>query len=205
MTTANSVRIGRVDEARHLLVRIREIDDEIAAAFGDRGTDVNVVVAAAVVVEKCLAAVDAVLPAGDDRPGPALGAVEHGLDRRIGDRPAERRRQRQQSPLTEMRRADHRGEIAAEVARVADIGRDHLEEIAAHLAAVIELELRDADPLLPDIGRRRVVGAVRRPADIALVRAVDRPEARPLISRRRRRPGQKRSGPADGCRRDRGR
>ena len=94
--------------------------------------------AAPVIVEHCLAAIDAILPSRNLRPGLALGAVEHRLDRRIGDRPAELRCQRQQAPLAEMRRADHRGKVAAEVARVAHIGRDHLKEVAAHLAAVVE-------------------------------------------------------------------
>ena len=81
-----------------------------------------------------------------------------------------------------MRRADHRREVAAKIPRVADIGRDHLEEVAARLAAVVDPQRRDADALLPDIRRGRVVGAVRRAADIALMRPVDRPEARPPIS-----------------------
>ena len=146
--------------------------------------------AAAVIVEHCLAVIDAVPPLGDDRPGLALGAVEHRLDRGVGDRPAEFGRQCQQPPLADMRRADHRREIAAKIARVADIGRDHLEEVAAHLAAIVEPQRRDADPFLPDVGRGGVVGAVRRPADVALMRAVDRPEARLLAGEHRHKDGQ---------------
>ena len=119
-------------------MRIRQVDDEVAAALFDGGTDVDVLVAAAVVVEHRLAAVDAVLPLRDDRAGLPLGAVEHRLDRRVGDGPAELGGQRQEAPLADMRRADHRREIAAEIARMAHVGRDHLQHVAAHLAAVVE-------------------------------------------------------------------
>ena len=63
---------------------------------------------------------------------------------------------------------------------MADIGHQHLQHVAPHLAAVVEAQRRDADALLPDLGRSRVVGAVRGAADVALVRAVDRPEHRPV-------------------------
>src|SRR5215469_2511726 len=84
-----------------------------------------------------------------------------------------------------MRRADHRSEIATEVARMTHIGCDHLEEIAAHDAAVIESQRRDAESFLPNLGRPGVVGAVRRPANVALMRAIDRPETRPVAGKYR--------------------
>src|SRR5207247_10335538 len=105
-------------------MRVGEVDYKIAAALGYRGADVDVVVAATVVVEQGLGAVDAVLPLRDDRPGLALGAVEYRLDRRIGDGPAELGCERQQGPLAAMRRADHCGEITAEVAGGGPLGRD---------------------------------------------------------------------------------
>ena len=138
-----------------LLVRVRQVDRQIAARFGDRGADVDVLVAAPVIVEQRLAEIDAVLPFGDDRAGLALGAVEHRLDRGLRHLPAELRGQRQKAPLADMGRADHRRQIAAEIARVAHIGRDHLHHVAAQLAAVVELQRRDADAFLPDLGRAR--------------------------------------------------
>ena len=167
-------------------MRVGEVDYKIAAALGYRGADVDVVVAATVVVEQGLAPVDAVLPLRDDRPGLALGAVEYRLDRRIGDGPAELGCERQQAPLADMRRADHCGEITAEVAGVAHIGRDHLEEVAAHLAAIAEPQRRDTNAFLPDVGRRSIVGAMRRSADVALMRPIDRPEAWPVALKHRR-------------------
>ncbi len=73
---------------------------------------------------------------------------------------------------------------------MAHIGRDHLEDVAAHLAAIIKPQRGDADAFLPDVGGGGVVGAVRRAADIALMGAVDRPEARPLAGEHRHEDGQ---------------
>ena len=130
----------------------------------------------AVVVEERLALVDAVLPLGDDRAHLPLGAVEHGLDRGMRRCRAELGEQLREPPLADPRRADHRREVAAEVARMAHVEHDHLVDVVAPLAAVVELQRRNADAFLPDLGRAGVVGAVRGAADVALVRAVDRPE-----------------------------
>jgi hypothetical protein len=70
-------------------VRVGEIDRQVAAAFGDSRADVDVVMAAPVVVEQRLALVSSVLPLSDHRPGLTFGAVEYRFDRRVDDRPAE--------------------------------------------------------------------------------------------------------------------
>ncbi len=72
--------------------------------------------------------------------------------------------------------AEHRREVAAEVARVADVQRDHVEHVVAQPSGLVELHRRDAQALLVDFRRHRIVGAVRRAADVALVRAHDGPE-----------------------------
>ena len=61
-------------------MRIREVDLEIAAALGDGGADVDVLEFVAIVVENGLAAVDAVLPFRDHRPGLALGAAATAIE-----------------------------------------------------------------------------------------------------------------------------
>ncbi len=149
------VGVGRIDKARDLRMRVAEVDLQVAARFRDRRADMDVLVAAPVVVEHRLAEIDPVPPLRDDRAGLPLGAVEHGFDRGVRRLPAEFVRQRQKAPLADMRRADHRREVAAEIARVADIGRDHLHHVAPDLAAVVELQGRDAEAFLPDVGRRR--------------------------------------------------
>ena len=72
--------------------------------------------------------------------------------------------------------ADHRREIATEIAGVADVEHEHLVDVLAALALIVELERRNAQPFLPDFGRARIVGSVRGAADVALVGPVDRPE-----------------------------
>ena len=93
--------------------------------------------------------------------------------------------QREHPPLAHAGGADHGAQVAQEVVRVAHVGRDHLHHVVAHLARVVELQRRDAEPFLPDLRRAGVVGAVGRAADVALVRAVDRPEHQ-LAARRTR-------------------
>ena len=85
----------------------------------------------AVIVEKRLALVDAVLPSGNDRPHLSLGAVEHGRDGRMGRCRAELREQLPEAALADARRADHCREIAAKVARMAHIEDDHLVDVLA--------------------------------------------------------------------------
>jgi hypothetical protein len=130
----------------------------------------------AVVVEDRLAAIDPVLPAGDACARLALGAVQDLVDRFEHRRGAVVGDEREQPPLAHAGRADHGAQVAHEVVRVADIGGDHAQHVVAQLAGVVELERRDPEPLLPDLSRARVVGAVGRAADVALMGTVDRPE-----------------------------
>ena len=75
-----------------------------------------------------------------------------------------------------MRRADHGGEIAAEIMGIADIERDHVEDVVAQTACLVELDRRNAQAFLPDLGRIGIIGAMRGAADVALMRADDGPE-----------------------------
>ena len=61
---------------------------------------------------------------------------------------------------------------------MAYVGDEHLDDVAPNGAAVGDFQRRDAQSLLPDFGRGRVVGAMGGATDVALVGAVDRPEAR---------------------------
>ena len=167
---------GGVDDADHLRVAVGQVDLEVAARLGDAGANVDVLELVAVVVEEGLPCIDAIFPSGDDRTHLALGAVEHGLDAGVRRRRAELLHEPLQAPLADARRADHGGQVAAEVARVADVEDDHLVDVVSPLALVVELERRYPEPLLPDLGGGGIVGAVRGAADVALVRAVDRPE-----------------------------
>ena len=101
-----------------------------------------------------------------------------------------------------MGRAQHRGEVAAEFAGVADVQRQQVEQIVAQLAGLVELDRRDAQALLLDLGGRRIVGAMGGAADVALMRAHDGPEQPLAVGEDRHEGGHDR---ADGCRRDRDR
>ena len=130
----------------------------------------------AVVVEQGLAVKGAVLPGGDDGAGLLLGGIEDVFDGLGDGRRIEFGEQLRQPPLAEMRGAEHRGEVAAKIARVADVQRDHVEHVLAQPPGLVELHRRDAQAFLVDLGRHRVVGAVGRAADVALMRAHDGPE-----------------------------
>jgi hypothetical protein len=73
---------------------------------------------------------------------------------------------------------------------MADVEHDHLVDVLAPPTLLVELQWRDADALLENLGGAGVVGSVRRPADVALVRAVDGPEHHPLAVEHRHEGGQ---------------
>ena len=184
------VGIGRVDEAGDLRVGVRQVDLEVAAPLGHLGADVHVLRAVAVVVEHRLAVVDAIRPARDHGAHLTLGAIQHGLDRGVRGRRAELLEQGGKAALADPGRADHRREVAAKLARVPHVQHDQVEHVLAQPARLVEPERRDPDALLPDLGGARVVGAVRGAADVALMRAVDRPERQPVAIEHRHERGQ---------------
>ena len=157
---------------------VRQVDGQVAALLGDGGADMDVFDAVPVVIQDRLAVIDAVRPLRDHRTGLALRPVQHRLDRGMGGGPAEFPGQGQQAALTDMGRAGHRREVAPEIIGMAYIDHQHLQHVPPHSALRIQPQRRDADALLPDLGRRRIVGAMRRAADVGLVRPVDRPEHR---------------------------
>src|SRR3977135_1570445 len=89
-----------------------------------------------------------------------------------------------------MRGADHRRQIAPELARIANIQSQQIEQIVARPPALVELDGRNAQSFLPDLGGRGIVAAIRRAADVALMRADDGPEQTPLTIKDRHEGGQ---------------
>ena len=75
-----------------------------------------------------------------------------------------------------MRRAQHRGEVTAEFAGIANIQSQQIEQIVAQLAGLVELDRRNAQALLEDLGGGGIVGAMGGAADVALMGAHDGPE-----------------------------
>jgi len=87
-----------------------------------------------------------------------------------------------------MRSANHRREIAAEVMGVADIERDHVEDVLAQSAGLVELDRRNTQAFLPDFGGIGIVRTMGGAADVALMRAGDGPE-QPLATAKDRHEG----------------
>ena len=164
-----------------LRIGLRQVDLDVAAALGDLGGNADVVAAAAVVIEKRLAIKHAVLPGRDHRARLLLGGIKNLFRPRLRPTGAPNSANSfDMPPLAEMRRADHRREIAAEVARVAHVQRQHVEQVVAQPAGLVEFDRRDAQALLPDFGGVGIVGAMGGAADVALMRAHDGPEQPPL-------------------------
>ena len=159
----------------------RQIDLDVAALLGDFRGDADIAAAMAVIVEKRLAVKHAVLPGRDHGAGLLLGRIENGLDRGFDDRRAELGEQFRHPPLAQMRRAQHRREVAAKFAGVADVERQQIEQVVAQLAGLVELDRRNAQAFLKDLGGGGIIGAMGGAADIALVRAHDGPE-QPLVA-----------------------
>src|SRR6478672_8523500 len=89
-----------------------------------------------------------------------------------------------------MRRADHRRQIAAELAWIANIQNQEVEQIIAQPAGFVEPDGRNAQPLLPDFRGGGIVAAMRGAADVALMGADDGPEQTPLAVKDRHEGGE---------------
>src|SRR4029077_10237749 len=98
----------------------------------------------AVLVEKRLAVKDAVLPGRDHRAGLLLGRIEDRFNGGCDDGRAELREQFRDAPLAEMRSPEHRGEVAAKLARVSDVQRQQIEQILARPSGLVEFDGRNA-------------------------------------------------------------
>ena len=78
--------------------------------------------------------------------------------------------------FTEMRRTNHRHQIAAHIARKPRIGDDHTHKVFARQAPLAEQDGRHAQPFLPNLRRTRIIAAMRGAADIRVMRAHNGPE-----------------------------
>src|SRR5882724_12379654 len=89
-----------------------------------------------------------------------------------------------------MRRSDHRREVAAKLSGVANVQRQQVEQIVAQPSRFVELDRRNTQSFLPDLGRAGIIAAMRGAADVALVRANDGPEQPPLAIENRHERGE---------------
>ncbi len=89
-----------------------------------------------------------------------------------------------------MRRAQHRREVAAKLPGIANVERQEIEQVVAQLAGLVELDRRNAQAFLKDLGSARVIGAMGGAADVALMRAHDGPEQPPFAGKDRHEDGE---------------
>ena len=167
-----------------------QVHRDVAALLGDAGADDDVGAVEAVVVQHRLAVIDAVGPGRDDGAGVTFGGVEHCLHRVAQRGRAELGDHRGQALLAELGRADLRREVAAEVARMAHVQRQHLQQVLAQHAVFGQAHRRDAQALVPDFRGGGVVGAVRGAADVGVVRAHHRPEHQRVAGEHRHEGGE---------------
>jgi hypothetical protein len=143
-----------------------------------------------VVIEECLAIEHAVFPGRNHRPRLLLGCIQNGLDRRLDHWRAEFGKQPRQPALAEMRSTNHCCEIAAKLAWVTNVQRQQVKQIVAQPASFVQLDRGNAQSLLKNLGGAGIVAAIGGAADVALVRAHDRPQQPPLAIEDRHERGQ---------------
>ncbi len=79
-----------------------------------------------------------------------------------------------------MRRPNHRRQIAAKLSGITNVERQQIAQIVAQAAGFVQLDRRNAQPLLKDFGRAGIVAAMGSAADVALMGANDGPQQPPL-------------------------
>src|SRR5262245_21227069 len=122
MDGRHGIRVGGIDEANHLWVRIGEIDDQRVPVFGDHSVDLDVADTMAVIVQNGFTLVYPILPGLDTRSCLAFGTIQD-LPYRFGQHLlAIFVDQVQEPPFSEPGRANHGAQVAQEVARMAHVG-----------------------------------------------------------------------------------
>ena len=162
-------RERRVHVARHLVVGAGEVERRLLAVDRDRQPDRRgQVVVDAVVVDVPLGPVDAVGNPLDHTPGRLLGRIEQAASRAPHGRDPIAGEEGLDLTLADGARADHRAHVLGDDVE-ANVAEDEVPDVVAAPAAFVELERRDPQALLPQIGRVRVVGAGDGAADVGLV------------------------------------
>ena len=122
-----------------------------------------------VVVHVPLGPVDPVGHALDHGARRLLGGVEEAGGRRLDRLGAVAREQRLELALADGAGADHRAHVLGDDVE-ADVAEDEVPDVVATPTALEELERRDPQALMPEVGRVRVVRAGDGAADVGLVR-----------------------------------
>ena len=166
---------GRVDRAPDLRRRALEVDDHPVAGDGDRDGDRDRVRIEAVLVDVVRERVDPVGHRGDRVAGETLGLVEQRCARggQVGDAVA--LDEREIAALAGEARRDLGTDVAEDDVGNADVLLEHVEDGLVRSPCLEQLDRRDAQSLLEDLGRVRAVAARGLAADVGLVADADRP------------------------------
>ena len=167
----HGVRDRAVDESGDLRCRAGEVERQIRAGDRRGAADGDVVPAHVVVIHVGLGAEGAGPPARDLRAYSPLGVGDVVVERSAHGIDAVAIQQLPRAALGQPAGPDHGVEIALDPVGQAVVGDEHVEHVAALLAALVELDRRDDHAVLPDVARPRVVAARDRAADVAHVGA----------------------------------
>ena len=169
----NAIRIapmrrrGRhVREARRLIVGLGEVERDLRARDRDRDRDpVALGRIEAVGDHPALAAVGAIGPALQLGPYLALGSVDDVVHVRVEALDAVAREHIDEAALADRARADHRLDVLGDDVEP-DVRAHEIPHVAPQHAAVLDLQRRDPERLLPDLARAGVVATGGHAADV---------------------------------------
>ena len=162
---------GRVDAAASLGGGLGEVEGHGVAADGDGDGDGDRLVGEAVVVHDVAEGVVAVGQGADGGAGEALGVVEEGGLVLVDDGPAVAVDHLLEAALAGAAGGDLGGEVAAALVGRAGVAAEEGDDLLVDLAGADELERRDDEALLEELGRAGE-GAGGHAADVGVVCAV---------------------------------
>jgi hypothetical protein len=164
--------VRRVDVARHLLGRTGEVERHAALADGDPALDRQVARGKAVIVHHVLGGIDALGDGGEARAHPRLGARDDLVEGRLEHVRTVALRQLVHAPLAGAAGRDLREVVAAPLVGNALVDQQQREDVLHQLAAAEEMDDRDAQAFLVDLGHAAGHRARRHAAHVGVMRDV---------------------------------
>ncbi len=169
------VRAGRrddircVDRAERLLVAPAVVDDQVVAVDGHVDADPVRALRLSVVLLAVLGRIRPLGQARDRLPHPGLGVVEQGRDRLVDAAGSVLVVERLEPARPDAERPDQRVQVAPGRLGRPVVGEDDAPDVPDRLAAPDDLDRRQAQPFLVDLGGVRREGAGRHAADLGHV------------------------------------
>ena len=143
-------------EPRDLRIGAGEVGHQFLAAHGQGDADRHVHAFETVVVAVILSRVDAVGQPGDGGAHAAVGVVQHAVEVAQVRRHAEFRGEPGHAFGADLRGAQHGPEVPVQEFGGARVDEQQLPDVVAYCARINELQYRQADALVPDLGGFRV-------------------------------------------------